>query len=133
MAGAGDLVLTRLPERAAALMLPEELEGSYTVVSVSNGEVVARVDKKPVEAQRLTLPTGRYVVRKVRRTDVLVSQVNLAWGGHALGAGSGDDGRPAWRSVVPWRLDVAAVSSRGARSRQQPHHARQPAVRWRRT
>jgi hypothetical protein len=79
--GVGDVVLTRLPGRAASMMLPEELEGVYTVVSVTTGEVVARIDKKPGEQRRLALPTGRYVVRKVRREDVLLAEVDLAWGG----------------------------------------------------
>ncbi|MFH1464639.1 MAG: caspase family protein [Pseudomonadota bacterium] len=79
--GVGQVVLTRIPERAAGLILPEELEGIYTVVSVASGEVVARVDKQPGEARRLTLPTGRYVVRKVRREDVLLAELDLVWGG----------------------------------------------------
>ena len=81
ISGVGSVVLTRLPNRAAGLILPEELEGVYTVVSVSNGQVVARVEKVPGEARRLALPAGRYVVRKVRREDALIAEVNLVWGG----------------------------------------------------
>ncbi len=79
--GVGQVVLTRIPERAAGLILPEELEGVYTVVSVGSGQVVARVDKQPGEVRRLALPTGRYLVRKVRREDVLLSELDLFWGG----------------------------------------------------
>ncbi len=79
--GVGRVVLTRVPDRAAALTLPEELEGVYTVVSVGTGQVVARVDKQPGESQRLSLPPGHYVVRKVRREDVLVAELDLVWGG----------------------------------------------------
>ncbi len=79
--GVGQVVLTRIPERAAGLILPEELEGVYAVVSVSNGQVVARVDKQPGEVRRLALPTGRYLVRKVRREDVLLAELDLVWGG----------------------------------------------------
>jgi hypothetical protein len=81
MSGVGQVVLTRVPSRAAGLILPEELEGIYTVISVSNGQVVARVDKRPGEIRRLALPTGRYVVRKVRREDVLLAELGLVWGG----------------------------------------------------
>ena len=81
ISGVGQVVLTRIPARAAGLSLPEELEGVYTVVSVGSGQVVARVDKKPGEAHRLSLPAGRYVVRKVRREDVLLAELDLVWGG----------------------------------------------------
>ncbi len=79
--GVGQVVLTRIPARAAGLLLPEELEGVYTVVSVGSGQVVARVDKQPGEVRRLALPTGRYLVRKVRREDVLLAELDLVWGG----------------------------------------------------
>ncbi len=79
--GMGQVVLTRIPERAAGLILPEELEGVYAVVSVGSGQVVARVDKQPGEVRRLSLPTGRYLVRKVRREDVLLAELDLVWGG----------------------------------------------------
>ncbi|MEL6346584.1 MAG: caspase family protein [Myxococcota bacterium] len=79
--GMGNVVLTRIPSRAAGLIFPEELEGVYTVVSVSNGQVVARIEKTPGEPRRLALPIGRYLVRKVRQQDVLLAEVDLAWGG----------------------------------------------------
>lgn len=81
LSGAGELVLTRLSSRAAALVLPEELEGVYTVVSVGSGQIVARIDKRPGDRKRVSLPSGRYVVRKVRKSDVLVAELDLAWGG----------------------------------------------------
>jgi len=81
ISGVGSLVLTRLPSRAAGLILGEELEGVYKVVSVGNGQVVARIDKSPGVERRLSLPTGRYVVRKVRQQDVLLAEVDLVWGG----------------------------------------------------
>lgn len=81
ISGVGSVVLTRLPSRAAGLLFPEELEGVYTVVSVGSGQVVARLDKKPGQQRRLALPTGRYVVRKVRRQDALLAEVDLVWGG----------------------------------------------------
>jgi len=79
--GVGSVVLTRIPSRAAGLLLPEELEGTYTVVSVSTGLVVARIEKAAGEQRRLALPTGRYLVRKVRQEDVLLAEVDLVWGG----------------------------------------------------
>lgn len=81
LSAVGDVVLTRVQERAAGLVLPEELEGVYTVVSVASGQVVARIDKPVGELRRLSLPSGRYVVRKVRRQDVLVAELDLVWGG----------------------------------------------------
>ncbi|MCB9741953.1 MAG: caspase family protein [Alphaproteobacteria bacterium] len=79
--GVGSVVLTRIPARAAGLVLPEELEGVYTVVSVADGQVVARVDKQPGQVERLALPPGRYVVRKMRTDDVLLAELDLVWGG----------------------------------------------------
>jgi hypothetical protein len=81
LSGIGEVALTRVASTAAGLVLPEELEGVYTVVSVSSGQVVARVDKTAGELSRLSLPTGRYVVRKVRREDVLLAELDLVWGG----------------------------------------------------
>jgi len=82
--GAGDVVLTRIPSRAAGLVLPAELEGAYTIVSVGTGLVVGRVEKKPGVEKRLALPAGRYLVRKVRREDVLLAEVDLVWGGDRM-------------------------------------------------
>ena len=82
--GVGDVVLTRIPSRAAGLVLPAELEGTYTIVSVASGQVVGRVEKKPGESRRVALPPGRYMVRKVRREDVLLSELDLAWGGDRM-------------------------------------------------
>lgn len=79
--GVGSLALTRLPNRAAGLIFPEELEGTYKIVSVGNGQIVAQINKVPGEERRLALPTGRYIVRKARREDVLLAEVDLAWGG----------------------------------------------------
>ncbi|MFT6233435.1 MAG: hypothetical protein ACJAZO_003955 [Myxococcota bacterium] len=81
IAGVGEVVLTRVPSSAAGLVLPEESEGTYAVVSVNTGQVVARVDKQPGTQRRIALPTGRYLVRKVRREDVLVAELDLVWGG----------------------------------------------------
>jgi len=80
--GTGEVVLTRLAEQAATLVFAEEQEGTYSVVALGTGEAVARVEKAPGEASRIGLPAGRYVVRKVRRTDVLVGEVDLIWGGN---------------------------------------------------
>ena len=48
--GVGDVVLTRIPSRAAGLILPTELEGTYTIVSVSSGQVVGRVERSPARS-----------------------------------------------------------------------------------
>jgi len=80
--GTGEVVLTRLAERAATLVFAEEQEGTYSVIALGNGELVARVEKSPGEQRRIGLAAGRYVVRKVRRTDVLVGEVDLIWGGN---------------------------------------------------
>ncbi len=80
--GTGEVVLTRLAERAATLVFAEEQEGTYSVIALGNGELVARVEKRPGEMRKIGLPAGRYVVRKVRRTDVLVGELDLIWGGN---------------------------------------------------
>lgn len=81
MTGVGQVILTRMTDREAGLVLAAELEGVYTVVSVATGQVVARISKSPGRDRRMALPAGRYVVRKVRQSDVLVAELDLAWGG----------------------------------------------------
>jgi hypothetical protein len=114
--GVGDVILTRQASSAAGMVLGEELEGTYTVVSVASGHVVARVDKEPGIQRRVALSPGRYVVRKVRTSDVLVGELDLAWGGdrwvveqqmQAVPVGD-----PLARSGVPearWTLNVAGL------------------------
>ena len=117
--GVGQVVLTRIGEGAAGLVLPEELEGTYTVVSVGDGRVVARIEKTPGDARRLSLPTGRYLVRKVRKEDVLVAELDLVWGGDRWL----DDqkmsvlplGDPLTRGS-PWSLRPVMISFRGTGS-----------------
>lgn len=118
IAGMGRVVLTRVSSRAAGLTLPEELEGTYTVVSVTSGQIVARVDKTPGEPHRLALPPGRYVVRKVRREDVLLAELDLAWGGNRwvddqqmTSVPLGDPlARGSWQPR-PWRFTVRGFGS----------------------
>ncbi len=81
MSGVGHVVLTRIRTHASGLILPEELEGTYTVVAVGTGQVVSRIEKRPGETRRLALSPGRYLVRKVRREDVLLAELDLVWGG----------------------------------------------------
>jgi len=119
LSGVGQVVLTRIGEGAAGLVLPEELEGVYTVVSVADGRVVARLEKEPGASRRLSLPTGRYLVRKVRKEDVLVAELDLVWGGDRWL----DDtqmavlplGDPLTRGS-PWSLRPVMVSFRGTGS-----------------
>jgi len=80
--GTGEVVLTRLAAHAATLIFAEEQEGTYSVIGLGSGETVARVEKQPGDLKKIGLPAGRYVVRKVRRTDVLVGEVDLIWGGN---------------------------------------------------
>lgn len=54
----GQVVLTRMPANAAALVLPAELEGRYTIVAVTNGQVVARIEKEAGEERRVALAGG---------------------------------------------------------------------------
>ncbi len=119
LSGVGQVVLTRIGDGAAGLVLPEELEGTYTVVSVADGRVVARIEKEPGSSRRLSLPTGRYLVRKVRKEDVLVAELDLVWGGDRWL----DDkqmavlplGDPLTRGS-PWSLRPVLLSFRGTGS-----------------
>lgn len=81
ISGVGAVALTRVPARAASIVLPAEAEGVYAVVSIASGQVVARVDKAPGAPRKIGLPTGRYVVRKLEADEVLVGEVDLVWGG----------------------------------------------------
>jgi hypothetical protein len=119
LTGVGQVVLTRVAGGAAGLVFPEELEGVYTIVAVADGRIVARLEKKPGERRRVSLPTGRYLVRKVRKEDVLVAELDLVWGGDRWL----DDaqmavlplGDPLTRGS-PWSLRPILLSFRGTGS-----------------
>ena len=61
--GLGYYARARNLHRAAGLVLPEELEGVYTVVAVANGQVVARVNTDVIDDQ---ITQGRANVNAAR-------------------------------------------------------------------
>lgn len=63
LGGAGDVVLTELAPAAGGLVFPAELEGLYVVLD-AGGRAVAEVAKPMGTTRRLSLPPGRYAVKK---------------------------------------------------------------------
>jgi len=63
LGGAGDVVLTELSPAAGGLLFPAALEGSYVVLD-AGGRAVAEVAKPSGVERRLSLPPGRYTVKK---------------------------------------------------------------------
>ena len=79
LGGAGDVVLTELPPTAGGgLVFPAAAEGVYVVLDGA-GRAVAEVGKPAGAERRLSLPAGRYTVKKRLPSDdaLLVGEVRL--------------------------------------------------------
>jgi hypothetical protein len=63
LGGAGDVVITDLSPAGGGLVFPAELEGRYVVLD-AGGRAVAEVAKPAGAPRRLSLPPGRYSVKK---------------------------------------------------------------------
>lgn len=79
LGGAGEVVLTDLAPMAGGLLFPSPLEGLYVVLD-AGGRAVAEVAKPAGVERRLSLPPGRYTVKKRLRADdgLLVATVAVA-------------------------------------------------------
>jgi hypothetical protein len=78
--GTGELVLTNITKGHAAIMFPAGLQGTYYIVRKRGQEIMAEVElnNKPV---KIALPTDTYIIRRRTKDTLLVSQMNLSWGG----------------------------------------------------
>jgi len=76
MAGAGEVVLTRIRPKDARLAFVREQGSTYTVFNKRRGEVVAELPSSPSEDLYLAVPAGEY--RIVRRMLGDVKEQNLA-------------------------------------------------------
>jgi hypothetical protein len=79
LGGAGDVVLTDLAPATGGLLFPPELEGLYVVLDAS-GRAVAEVAKPAGTVRRLSLPPGRYGVKKrlAGEEGLLVASLQVA-------------------------------------------------------
>ncbi len=81
LGGAGDVVLTDLAPWAGGLLFPARLVGVYVVLDAS-GRAVAEVAKPAGVERRLSLPPGRYTVKKrlLAEDGLLVATVTVTEG-----------------------------------------------------
>lgn len=75
--GNGALVLTRL-SGLSGLVFPSTASGTYLVYDLDREGVVAEVRKTSGEPRRLSVPAGRYAVRKRAPDHLLVQQIALS-------------------------------------------------------
>lgn len=74
--GAGDVVLTQPGGADVVITFPEDLEGQYYVVDADRQLFVAEIEKPAGEASRISLPTGRYVIKKRLDTHLLMQRLS---------------------------------------------------------
>ncbi|MFO0595067.1 MAG: hypothetical protein U0228_07180 [Myxococcaceae bacterium] len=79
--GASDVVLTRLDQGRAKVVLDENLEGRFVLVSQPRPDVVTEVSKVRGKPLTLAVPAGRYVLRQARGFSVAMQDVELPYGG----------------------------------------------------
>lgn len=83
LAGAGDVVLTELDRGRARVVLDENAEGRFVLVSQPKPDVVTEVTKTRGRVLVLAVPPGRYVLRQSRGFQVALQDIELPWGGVA--------------------------------------------------
>lgn len=83
IAGRGDVVLARLREADARIILAEPLEGTVVVLERDSPLVVVEAAKRRGERLAFGLPKGRYIVHVRGASSVGVAEVTLPWGGEA--------------------------------------------------
>ncbi|AKJ03782.1 peptidase C14 caspase catalytic subunit p20 [Archangium gephyra] len=81
LSGAGEVVLTEPLRHRSAVILPPAAEGTFTVASQPEPDVLLEVDKRAGRALRLAVPPGRYLVRKRLGTRVALASLELPYGG----------------------------------------------------
>lgn len=89
LAGRGDIVMARLRDSDARLILEAPLEGTAVVLEAGSSLVVAEAPKRGGSPLAFALPKGRYVVHLRGSDSVGVAEVSLPWGGEIkVGAAS---------------------------------------------
>ena len=83
IAGRGDVVLARLRDSDARVVLGAPLEGTVAVLERDSPYVVVETRKARGEPLAFALPRGRYVVYVRGTASVGIADVTLPWGGEA--------------------------------------------------
>jgi hypothetical protein len=81
LSGAGEVIMTEPLRHRSAVIFPPASEGTFTVASQPEPDVLLEVDKRAGRALRLAVPPGRYVVRKRLGTRVALATLELPYGG----------------------------------------------------
>ena len=81
--GNGAVVLTRLAG-LGALVFPDGAEGTYLVYDVGRDRIVGEVEKAAGERRRLSVPAGRYAVKKRASDHLLLQRVEVGASGERV-------------------------------------------------
>ncbi|MEO0459915.1 MAG: caspase family protein [Myxococcota bacterium] len=81
--GAGQVVLTRLNDRASAVVFPAPLAGSFLVFDKDRRVVIAELDKSAGDAARIAVAPGRYIIKKRESDHLRMTQVTVRSKGEA--------------------------------------------------
>jgi hypothetical protein len=113
VAGAGEVVLTRVAAAGATLGVPGGAE-RYLVFALPNGAVMGELSGE--SARTLALPPGRFLVERRAAGASSITEIDLSWGGARQLSPS--EFRPISREELvarggrlelhPWRVDVSA-------------------------
>lgn len=79
LAGAGEVVLTRLARASSTLELPTAAGDHYLVFAVPSGAVMAEISS--ATERMVALPAGRFIVQRARGGRFAVTSVDLSFGG----------------------------------------------------
>jgi hypothetical protein len=74
--GAGEVVITRPKSAEVVITFPEEIEGQFFVVDDERQLFVAELEKPAGRASKISLPAGRYVIKKRTDTHLLMARLN---------------------------------------------------------
>lgn len=80
VAGRGEIVLTRTAMLDSGLAFPAELEGDYLVYDIDGERIAAELTKPAGQARAISLPPGRYIIKKRRDRDLLLGQLDVQAG-----------------------------------------------------
>jgi hypothetical protein len=99
IAGRGDVVLGRLREGDARVVLAEPLEGDVVVLERDSSSVLVETRKRAGAPLTFALPKGRYQVLVRGEGRVGVAEITLPWGGERR-LGPGDVSPRSYQDVV---------------------------------
>ena len=81
LSGRGEIPLTRTGSLDSGLRFPAALAGNYLIYDLDAERIAAELNKRAGRERLIALAPGRYAIKKRRRHDLLLGQVEVAAGG----------------------------------------------------